>query len=73
MEKYKEIFMSVLELTEEDLKENLTREESEKWDSLAHVTLIAEIEEAYEIMFDPEDILSFDSYEAGKELLSKYL
>lgn len=73
MERYKEIFMSVLELTEEELKKNLKREEVGKWDSLAHVTLISEIEDAYEIMFDPEDILVFDSYEVGKELLNKYL
>lgn len=42
------------------------------WDSIGHMALIASLEEAFEIMFDTNDILEFGSYTNGKLLLKKY-
>lgn len=36
------------------------------------MALVAEIEDAFDIMMDTEDIIDFSSYEKGKELLQKY-
>jgi acyl carrier protein len=35
------------------------------------MTLIAALEDAFDIMMDTEDIIDFNSYEKGKEILSK--
>ena len=34
--------------------------------------MIAQIEDAFDIMFETEDIIDFNSYDKGKELLAKY-
>jgi acyl carrier protein len=36
------------------------------------LSLIAEFEEAFDIMFDPEDIMEMTSYGKGKKILKKY-
>ena len=42
------------------------------WDSVGHMTLMAAIEDAFDIMLDTDDIVDFSSYEKGKEILKKY-
>jgi acyl carrier protein len=43
-----------------------------EWDSVAHMQLIAVIENAFDIMFEMDDIVEFSSYNKGKEILLKY-
>ena len=47
------------------------QEETEKWDSIGHMMLIAALEEAFSIEFEPEEMLELDSYGKGIELLRK--
>lgn len=51
---------------------NARRAEIEKWDSIGHMSLIAILEDEFQIEFDPRDILIFDSYNKGIEILGKY-
>lgn len=71
-ERYDKIFMSCLELGQEDLKDDLTFNSINSWDSVGHMNLIAELEEAFDIMMETEDIIDFSSYKTGKEILKKY-
>ena len=43
-----------------------------EWDSVAHMGLIAEIEEAFGIELEIDDVIDFSSYVKGKEILKKY-
>jgi acyl carrier protein len=43
-----------------------------EWDSVGHMQLIAALEDAFDIMFDTDDIIDFNSYEAGKGYMAKY-
>ncbi len=70
-EKYENAFVNAFGL-EKDLLPQLTYESVTEWDSIGHMNLIAEIEEAFDIMFETDDIISFNSFEKGKELLKKY-
>ena len=72
LEKYNSIMCKVLEVSENQL-EGLAYQGIAGWDSVGHMSLIAELEDAFDIMFDTEDIIDFSSYEKGKEILaSKY-
>lgn len=71
-EKYKEVFINVFEVDESELSDSFTFKDTEKWDSLAHMTLITELEDAFDIMFDTEDILHFGSFGNGVKILKKY-
>ena len=44
----------------------------EKWDSMAHMDIVQELEEAFRIRMENLDILRFSSYEKGIEILAEY-
>lgn len=71
LEKYNHAFMEVLSVGEDEL-EGLTYGKSSTWDSVGQMTLVTELEDAFDIYFETDDLLEFVSYEAGKEILKKY-
>jgi acyl carrier protein len=44
----------------------------EEWDSIAHMILIAAIEDAFDIMLETQDVLDMSSYEEAKIILKRY-
>lgn len=72
LEKYNNAFINGLEITEDILHPGLEYQEIENWDSVGHMNLIAELEDTFDIVFETDDIIDFNSYEKGKELLKKY-
>ena len=71
LEKYTNVFVETLQITAEQC-EGLQYQGVELWDSVGHMTLVAGIEDAFDIMLDTDDIVDFSSYEKGKEILKKY-
>lgn len=71
LEEYKEIFMSNLQIDENSLSD-LTYQSVPAWDSVGHMTLIASIEDAFDVMLDTDDIIEFSSFSKGIEILKKY-
>lgn len=72
LEKYNNAFVEVFGAKVEELNDNYSKETVAEWDSVHQLSLIAQFEEAFDIMFDPEDIMEMTSYSKGKELLAKY-
>ncbi|MBR6696993.1 MAG: acyl carrier protein [Lachnospiraceae bacterium] len=72
LEKYNNAFVESLELSIDEVNENLTYQGITNWDSVGHMALIAVLEDTFDIMLDTEDIIDFSSYEKGKEILAKY-
>ncbi len=70
-EKYNNAFIEALDVKEEEL-ENLEYQGVPAWDSVGHMTLISEIEDAFDIQFETDDVVDFNSYKKGIELLTKY-
>lgn len=70
IEKYTKAFVEALGV-KEDKVEGLEYQAVPEWDSVGHMSLVAEIEEAFDIMMDTDDIIDFSSYEKGKEILNK--
>lgn len=71
IEKYNNAFCEVLELSENQLT-GLVYQGTELWDSVGHMTLVANLEDAFDIMLETDDIIDFSSYEKGKTILAKY-
>lgn len=71
LEIYENAFIESLEV-EADQLENLKYQDVPGWDSIGHMSLIAMLEEVFDIMMDTEDIIDFSSFEKGKEILGKY-
>lgn len=71
LEKYTNVFVENLQVSPEDCKD-LKYQGVELWDSVGHMTLVAALEDAFDIMLDTDDIIDLSSFEKGKEILAKY-
>jgi len=72
LEKYNSIFEDCFEVNLADTDYKLEYQSISEWDSVGHMSLISAIEEAFDIVLDTEDIIGFNSYDMGKEILLKY-
>jgi acyl carrier protein len=71
LEKYDAIFTEVFGATADQLGDNYSKETVSEWDSVHQLNIISLLEEAFDLMLDPEDIMACTSYNAGKEILAK--
>lgn len=67
------VFSTSLGIPQETVVDDLKYSVNPAWDSVAHMTLIAAIEEAFEIMIDAEDVIDMSSFGKAKQILAKYL
>ena len=70
LERYNKVFGEIMQVEEHQL-DGLKFKESEYWDSVGHMSLIAALEDEFDIMLEPEDMMAITSYQLGKEILSK--
>lgn len=71
LEKYIGAFVESLEISADKL-DGLEYQGISEWDSVGHMSLVAALEDAFDIMMDTDDIIDFSSFEKGKEILAKY-
>ena len=71
LEKYTKAFEETFNITAEQTK-GLEYQAISEWDSVGHMSLIAALEDAFDIMMDTDDIIDFSSFKKGKEILAKY-
>lgn len=72
LEKYNQAYIEVFGVEESALGSNFNKDSVDGWDSVHQLNIIALLEESFDIMLDPEDIMELTSYEKGKELMAKY-
>ena len=70
LEKYNKAFCESFEINEEQLV-GLQYQQIELWDSVGHMTLVANLEDVFDIMMETDDIIDFSSYEKGIEILKE--
>lgn len=70
LEKYNSAFCDAFEISEEQL-EGLQYQQIELWDSVGHMTLVANLEDAFDIMMETDDIIDLSSYEKGLDILKE--
>ena len=67
-----EAFQRALGIEQSKVVDTLTYNSIPQWDSIAHMSLIAEIEETFDIMLDTDDIIDMSSVAKAKEIIAKY-
>lgn len=72
LETYNSIFIETFQVEEKDLNSDFNARTIEKWDSVCQLSLVTTVEDTFDIMMDPEDIIGFNGYEVGKTILAKY-
>lgn len=71
--KLKKIFSESLGIDESIVTDNLRYAEIPQWDSVAHMALVAAIEESFDIMLDTEDVIDMSDFQKAKEIIKKYI
>lgn len=70
-ERYDYLFIRDFKVTQEQLP-GLKYRAIKLWDSMGHMTLMEDLEDAFDISIDTPDVLAFTSYEKGQEIMRKY-
>ena len=73
LEKLQTAFFKCLNLSSIDQIPALKLKESPNWDSVGHITLISEIEDAFDLDLEADDMFEIDTFDSAiKVLESKY-
>jgi acyl carrier protein len=66
------VFAESLGVEVSTISDDLTYNSIPEWDSVAHMALVAAIEEAFDIMIDTEDVIDMSSFAKAKDIVKKY-
>lgn len=72
LEKLNQIFCEVFSVEAAVLNAEFNNKNVDGWDSVRQLSLTSAVEDAFDIMLDPEDILELNSYDNAKIILGKY-
>ena len=67
-EKYSKVFIKTFSVDKSKLNK-LKNQSVPKWDSVGHMSMIAKLEETFNITFEMDDIIDFSSFSEGKKFL----
>ena len=65
------ILGQVLLIDESKIADDLSRKTVKEWDSMAHLMLVSELESAFEITMDDDDIMEIQTVSDIKKTLQK--
>jgi acyl carrier protein len=71
MEKLKNSFVNVLGVSPDDDFESMAYGQTPGWDSVAHMSLISEIETAFDIMLVTDDVIGMRNFPKAKEIVAR--
>jgi acyl carrier protein len=72
LRRLRETFRAALDLPADADVDELTYAGNEKWDSLAHMSLVAAIEDEFSVMIDTDDVINLSSFVEATRILGKY-
>ena len=70
--KLKTILAKVLLIDESKVSDEMSRKTVKEWDSMAHLMLVTEIETAFEVTLDDDDIMEIQTVADIKKTLQKH-
>ena len=71
-EKLRTCFSQSLGIPMEQVTDDLTYNTIEAWDSVGHMTLVADLETAFDVVLDTDDILDLSSVRQAVVILRKH-
>ena len=71
--KLKQVVSDILEVDIDDINENSSPDNIEKWDSLSHIKLVMAIEVEFNVKLTPDDMMDMLSVKLIKIILAEKL
>ena len=70
-QRLKKVFSESLGVDLEIIQDALEYNTISEWDSIGHMSLIAAIEEEFDIMIETDDIIDMSSFKIAKDIVKK--
>ena len=67
-----QIFSDALDLDKSIIEDKLEYNTIPEWDSIGHMTLIAAIDDSFDIMLETDDIIDMSTFAKAKKIISKH-
>lgn len=71
VDRMRQVFSQALGLPAEEITEDLAYSTVPQWDSIAHMALIAALEDAFNVMIDMDDVVDMSSVAKARDILRK--
>ena len=71
-EKLRQVFAEALEIDKKIVVDSLEYNSIPQWDSVAHMSLVAAIDDGFDVMMETDDVIDMSSFGRAKEILKKY-
>lgn len=71
-EKLVQTFAEALSIDSALVTDELKYQGIQEWDSISHMILISQLEEAFEVSIDTDDVIDMSSVAKAKEILAKH-
>ena len=71
LDRLRKVFRSALGLADDADVDGLEYQGIDQWDSLAHMSLVAALEDEFDVMIDTDDVLTMSSFTKARELLER--
>jgi len=72
LQRLREVFRTSLDLAPDAPVDDLQYQDNAQWDSLAHMSLVAAIEDEFGVMIDTDDVINMSSFQEAVRILGKY-
>lgn len=72
IDRLRSTFRSALSLSDDFAVDGLEYRGIEKWDSLAHMALVAAIEDEFDVMIDTDEVIDMSSFAVARQILEKH-
>ncbi|GAA0798956.1 acyl carrier protein [Spirilliplanes yamanashiensis] len=72
LRRLREAFRTSLDLPPDAEVDDLRYQDNEKWDSLAHMSLVAAIEDEFSVMIDTDDVIALSSFKEAVRILGEH-
>ncbi|GIM87670.1 acyl carrier protein [Salinispora arenicola] len=66
------VFRNSLELPDDFAVDDLEYRGNAQWDSLAHMSLVAAIEDEFGVMLDTDEVIDLSSFNRARQILEKH-
>ncbi len=72
LDKLREAFREALFLDETADVDALEYRGIEQWDSLAHLTLVAKVEDTFDLMLTTDEVIDLSSFQVARRILASH-
>lgn len=71
LDRLEQVFRDVLTIDDDAQVQDLRYGQTPGWDSLAHMQLIAELEEAFDVVLEPDDVVELSDFSSARDILDR--